>query len=114
MRTQCIAGWCGLGLALLFQSGQARATASEATLIPAQRSYNAIVQNEIAPHTEQLLATLAEQGHGLTMQGDTVFDGRDKFLPGKIAVALADVLVSLARNSTRFSKIYSRFEESQP
>src|SRR5258708_4822173 len=104
MTTRRVDGWCGFGLALLFLSGPARATAGDATAIPSDRSYNAIVQNEIAPYTEQLLAMLAEHGRGLKMQGAAVFDGRDKFLPGKIAVALADVLVSLPRNGARLSR----------
>jgi hypothetical protein len=111
MTTRCVEVWCGLGLTLLFLSGPARATASDAAAMPSHRSYDAIVQSEIAPHAEQLLAMLAEHGHDLKIQGAAVFDGRDKFLSGKIAVALADVLVSLPRNSARFSKDLLAFRQ---
>ena len=94
----------GIGLLLLCLAGSATAAASEAPATAAGSSYNAIVQNQLAPHSQRLLAMLAEQGHGFTLQGTAVFDGRDTFLPGKIAVALADILVASPRHGAHFSK----------
>ena len=91
-------------LSSLLLMGRAMAETKAAPASPTYRSYNEIVQGEIAPHAEQLLALLAKQGHDLAMQGVPVFDGRDTFLPGKIAVALADFLVSLPRDDPRFSE----------
>jgi hypothetical protein len=97
-------GVSSIGLLLLCLAGPATAAAKEAPASAASRSYNAIVQNELAPHSQRLLAMLAEQGHAFTLQGTAVFDGRDTFLPGKIAVALADILVASPREGAHLSK----------
>src|SRR5260221_874037 len=94
----------GIGLLLLCLAGSATAAASEAPATAAGSSYNAIVQSQLAPHSQRLLAMLAEQGHGFTLRGTAVFDGRDTFLPGKIAVALADILVASPRHGGHFPK----------
>jgi hypothetical protein len=91
-------------------AGHAMAERATPAILP-HRTYNEVVASEIAPHTEQLLTLIAKQGHGLEMQGVPVFDGRDVFLPGKIAVALADVLLSLPRDDPRFSQYLLAFRK---
>jgi hypothetical protein len=93
-----------VALSFLLLIARVMAETKAAPASPPHHSYNEIVQRELAPHAEQLLVLLAKQGHDLTMQGARVFDGRDTFLPGKIAVALADFLVSLPRDDPRFSE----------
>ena len=66
-----------------------------------QESYNEVVQSKIQPQAERLLLRLVKEGHGLTMDGAPVFDGRDKFLPGKIAVGLVDFLLSVPKDDAR-------------
>jgi hypothetical protein len=95
----------------LLMAGRAVAETNAAPAIPPHRSYNEVVGHELAPHAEQLLMLIAKQGHGLTMQGGPVFDGRDAFLPGKIAVALADVLLSLPRDDPKFSQYLRAFRK---
>jgi hypothetical protein len=100
-----------VALSFLLLWGRALAETNTASNIAPRRSYNEVVRSELAPHTEQLLMLLAKQGRGLTMQGDSVFDGRDAFLPGKIAVALADAVVSLPRDDPGFPEYLLAFRK---
>jgi hypothetical protein len=58
----------------------------------APSSYNELVATRIQPQTARLLKGLAAEGRRYTIDGVPVFNGDDKFLPGKIALGLADVL----------------------
>jgi hypothetical protein len=96
----------------LLLSGRAMADGSAAPSFPlSQRSYNEVVRSELVPHAEHLLTLIARQGHALTMQGVSVFDGRDPFLAGKIAVAFADLVVSLPRDDPRVSQYLLAFRQ---
>ncbi len=79
----------------------AQAVAGAAGPPPGHESYNEVVQSKLQPQAERLLLRLVQEGHGLTMDGAPVFDGRDKFLPGKIAVGLVDFLLSVPKNDPR-------------
>jgi hypothetical protein len=96
---------------LLLLAGPAMAGTNAAPALPPHRSYNEVVGSELGAHTEQMLLLIAKQGKGLTMHGVPVFDGRDAFLPGKIAVAFADVLLSLPRDDPRFSQYLLAFRK---
>ena len=72
-------------------------------------SYNEVVQSKLQPQAERLLLQLVKEGHGLTMDGAPVFDGRDKFLPGKIAVGLVDFLLSVREDDPRLSGYLQAF-----
>lgn len=101
----------GVALCTLLIIGQAPADAKATPAIAAHRSFDEVVGNELAPHAEQLLMLIATQGHALTMEGVPVFDGRDAFLPGKIAVALADILLSLPRDDPRHAQYLLAFRK---
>jgi hypothetical protein len=108
LRVVCVSSLLLAGLATA-GAGAKPAIARSAPGDPA--SYDRVVQGEIAPHTQRMLAQLAIQGRGLTIQGDPVFDGRDAFLPGKIAVSLADFLIATPRDDPRFSESLSAFRK---
>ena len=72
-------------------------------------SYNQIVQTVLQPQAEELLKHLLEQGRSLKLQGVPVFDGTDKFLPGKIAVGLTDFLLSLPQDDPRLPEYLKGF-----
>jgi hypothetical protein len=63
--------------------------------------YSETVAARIQPQAEQLLVRLAKDGRGLVMDGVPVFNGEDKFLPGKIALGLTDFLTTLAPDDPR-------------
>ena len=68
---------------------------------PGPVSYNHVVQSTLQPAAEELLKKLVKEGRKLTLQGVPVFDGTDKFLPGKIAVGLTDFLLALPKDDPR-------------
>ena len=72
-----------------------------ATPPPEPVSYNHVVQSTLQPAAEELLQKLVKEGRKLTLQGVPVFDGTDKFLPGKIAVGLTDFLLALPKDDPR-------------
>ncbi|MFL6602197.1 MAG: hypothetical protein ACJ8R9_12800 [Steroidobacteraceae bacterium] len=57
--------------------------------------YNQTVSGRIQPQSRELLVLLAKQGRELSLDGVPVFNGDDKFLPGKIALGLAEFLVTV-------------------
>ena len=65
--------------------------------------YNQTVDTVIQPQTEQLLLRLVKDGRGMKLGGVAVFNGDDKFLPGKIALGLADFLTNLPKDDPRLS-----------
>jgi hypothetical protein len=64
-------------------------------------SYNQTVETVVQPQAEQLLLRLVKDGRGMKLGGVAVFNGDDKFLPGKIALGLADFLTSLPKDDPR-------------
>ena len=60
--------------------------------VPPDRSpsFNGLVQTRILPRAETLLRQLIKDKRKLTLDGVPVFNGSDKFLPGKIAIALVE------------------------
>jgi hypothetical protein len=57
-------------------------------------SYNQIVAGRILPQTGTLLRQLVKDKRKMTIDGVSVFNGSDRFLPGKIAVAFAEYLAA--------------------
>src|SRR2546421_11907997 len=58
------------------------AAAAAAAMKPAA-PYNQTVNGRIQPQSRELLVQLAGQGRQLSLDGVPVFNGDDKFLPGK-------------------------------
>ena len=77
------------------------ARVAAATPAPGPVSYNQVVASTLQPAAEELLKKLVKEGRKLTLQGVPVFDGTDKFLPGKIAVGLTDFLLALPKDDPR-------------
>ncbi len=53
------------------------------------------------PQLDTLFQKLAKEREGITMDGQAALKSKDKFLPGKIATGLADLLVHLPANDPR-------------
>ena len=71
--------------------------------------YNRTVVGTISPQAEALLVRLVRDGRDMKIDGVPVFSGDDKFLPGKIALGLADVIVSLPKNDPRLPEYLDDF-----
>jgi hypothetical protein len=74
-------------------------------------SFNAVVQMRILPQAETLLRQLVAQKRALTIDGIPVFNGSDKFLPGKIAIALVEYLVTVPKEDPRLPELLKDFRE---
>jgi hypothetical protein len=75
------------------------------------QAYNRIVQDHILPREEVLLIQLSKEGRTLTLDGTPVFNGADKFLPGKIAMGLVDFLITLPRDDPRLTQYLKNFSQ---
>lgn len=64
---------------------------------------NAVVEGRVTPQVEALLDALQANGRAYRLDGVEVFAAQDKFLPGKIAIAMAHVLTALPRDDPRLA-----------
>lgn len=67
------------------------------------------VRSRVVPQVEDLLEDLLAEGRTYRLDGVAVFEAQDKFLPGKIAVAMAHVLVETPRDDPRFPEYLAGF-----
>jgi hypothetical protein len=72
-------------------------------------SFNEIVEGRIQPDLERLLLQLVKEGREMRIDGTPVFNGSDKFLPGKIALAFADLITSLPAGDPRIARYVADF-----
>jgi hypothetical protein len=70
---------------------------------------NRTVETRITPRVEALLEQLRADGRDYRLDGVAVFEAHDKFLPGKIAVAMAHVLSQTPRTDPNFPEYLSSF-----
>jgi hypothetical protein len=77
--------------------------------IEAAAPYNQTVSGRIQPQSRELLVRLATEGRELSLDGVPVFNGDDKFLPGKIALGLAEFLVTVPADDPRRSEYIAGF-----
>lgn len=73
--------------------------------------FNQTATARIQPVAEQLLVQLVKEGRTLKVDGQPVFNGDDKFLPGKIAIGLADFLTSLPKDDPRLPAYLDDFSK---
>jgi len=82
--------------------------AAEAGEVPAP-SFNEVVEGRIQPQLERLVQQLVKEGRAMRIDGTPVFNGSDKFLPGKIALAFSDLISSLPTNDPRLTRYVADF-----
>lgn len=70
---------------------------------------NATVEGRIAPQMDALLVRLMTEGREMTLDGVRVFDARDKFLPGKIAIGLAHAILDAPEGDPRRARFLEGF-----
>ena len=73
--------------------------------------FNQTVESRIQPQAERLLGRLVKEGRALAIDGVPVFNGSDKFLPGKIALGLTDAIASLADDDPRLPQRLADFRQ---
>lgn len=65
---------------------------------------NRAVEGRIMPQVEALLVRLMAEGRGMRIDGVEVFNGSDRFLPGKIAAGMAQLILATPRDDPRFAR----------
>ncbi len=71
--------------------------------------FNEVVETRVRPQLERLLQRLANEGRAMKIDGTAVFNGSDKFLPGKIALAMSDLIASQPANDPRVPQYIADF-----
>lgn len=81
------------------------------------RSYRTVptmqdtVSRRLTPQVEALLVKLVRERRDMTLDGVKVFDSGDKFLPGKIASAMAHRIVDLPADDPRLARRLADFAD---
>lgn len=70
---------------------------------------NATLEARVRPQVEALLRRLLVEGRDLRIDGVEVFAAEDKFLPGKIAIAMAHLIEATPRSDPRFAEYVAGF-----
>lgn len=92
----------GLTLALALFAPASVAADPRGPLYREAPAMNATVSGRIAPQVEALLDDLQAEGRAYRLDGVEVFAAEDKFLPGKVAIAMAHSIVATPRNDPAF------------
>lgn len=76
---------------------------------PPLAPYETTLRERIRPGVERLLDQLAREGRGMAIDGVPVFNGDDKFLPGKIALGLMDSIEGLPADDPKVARRIADF-----
>lgn len=99
----------------------AAAVASLASTLPAQAqvergplyvsvpAMETTIETRITPQMDALLEQLMSEGRDMTVDGVRVFDAKDKFLPGKIAIGLAHAILASPDDKARQARFLAGF-----
>lgn len=89
------------------------ATSNTATVAaaPAARSVNRMLKEEIRPQLDTLFNLLVAEKGQVAFDGQAPFKAGDKFLPGKIAAGMGDVVLGIPGNDPRLGRYLKDFSE---
>lgn len=96
----------------------ANAQASEESRPGAQQSgelahwpVDRIVEREILPKLDFYFDKLLAEGEDITLDGTRAFSGKDKFLPGKIAIGLSYLLLNTPKDDPKFERYLEGYRQ---
>lgn len=72
---------------------------------------NQTVEKRLLPQTAVLLHKLLAEKRDMTLDGVKVFEADDKFLPGKIAIGLAYLIVDTPRTDPKFAEYLAAYRQ---
>lgn len=72
---------------------------------------NQTVEQRLLPQTAVLLHKLLAEKRDMTLDGVKVFEADDKFLPGKIAIGLAYLIVDTPRTDPKFAEYVAAYRQ---
>jgi hypothetical protein len=88
-----------------------RAAESVSSARPAEARMNDLVRERLYPQLDYFFEKIRADKAAVTMDGVSAFNGRDKFLPGKIAVGLGHLLLDTPRDDARFARYLQGYRE---
>ncbi len=97
----------------LFSAVAAYASNTEKAYAPplAAMPMNRIVQGELVPQIDYLFQLLRKEKTGLALDGEPAFNGKDKFLPGKIAAGLGHLLLNMPANDPKLAQYLGDYRD---
>jgi hypothetical protein len=72
---------------------------------------NRTVETRLLPQTAVLLEKLLAEKRDMTLDGVKVFEADDKFLPGKIAIGLAYLIVDTPSTDPKFQRYLAAYRQ---
>jgi len=72
---------------------------------------NRIVQEQVYPQLDYFFGKLGAEKEQVTIDGYAPFQSNDKFLPGKIAAGLGDVLLHTPKSDPKFDQVVREFRD---
>ena len=76
-----------------------------------QTPVNQFVKRELFPQFEYFFEKLVTERERTQIDGVAAFNGKDKFLPGKIAVGLSHLLLNTPRDDPRFARFLKGYRD---
>lgn len=104
----------GLGLGLTFAAAAPStvlAQVERGVLYRDAPAMNAVIETRVGPQMDQLLVRLITEGRDMTLDGVRVFEAKDKFLPGKIAIGLAHAALDAPEGDPRRTRFLAGFRK---
>lgn len=103
---------CALGLVLAVMAPTAvLAQVERGVLYRDAPAMNAVIETRVGPQMDALLARLIAEGRDMTLDGVKVFEAKDKFLPGKIAIGLAHAALDAPDADPRRARFLAGFRK---
>ncbi|WP_394830674.1 hypothetical protein LVJ94_29620 [Pendulispora rubella] len=72
---------------------------------------NTIVTSKLLPHLDFLFNKLAVEKKDFALDGTKAFNGRDEFLPGKIAIGFSYLLIGTPESDPKFADYLGKYRE---
>ena len=86
------------------------ADAAQPSASPDQ-SLDGIVSSELLPQLDYFFERLSAEGKSLRIDGTPAFNGKDKFLPGKIAIGMSYLLLNTPKTDPRFAHYLAGYRQ---
>ncbi|GAB4061651.1 hypothetical protein [Uliginosibacterium sediminicola] len=87
------------------------AAAHDQADIPRSESLDHIVSTALLPQLDHFFAQLLQDQKALQIDGTAAFNGKDKFLPGKIAIGMSYLLLNTPRNDPHFASYLAGYRQ---
>lgn len=103
-----------LPMALAIAASLSSANLAANDRLPSQAAHAPLdhyVEEALLPQLDAYFDKLLEEGKDLTLDGTQAFSGKDKFLPGKIAIAMSYLLLSTPEDDPKFEHYLEGYRE---